>query len=205
VAELLHLLDVHLERGAPGSACQITARLLFSVPWDRGQTNMLRFVVQRYRMLVTPFVWAEQEGALDLPLTGEAYGVSVAVESMTLGHLTSEELAGHDWEPERRDRAGRDHLIVKLMASVLVSNEVGAEAWFDSIRAVTAEGEMFGPDFSTAQTYRSKPGRGGLTRCMHHMSCHFFDVTEVPKLSRVSVEVKRPVPFEEAWVPLPAD
>ncbi len=112
VAKLLVLEDTHIRRGAPGTPFEITARLIFSVPTPRktGRANTLRFPVRRYSILTTPFEWAQPDGPWQFPLRGNAASVRANIEGMTLGRVTDKELARHDWGPETREWASRDHL-----------------------------------------------------------------------------------------------
>ena len=205
-AKLLLLQDTHIRRGAPGTPFEITARLLFSVPTpaNEGQANTLRFAVRRYSILVTPFEWAQPDGLWEFPLSGEAGSVLVMIEGMTLGRLTDKELAHHDWGPERRERASRDHLVVKLTGAALVDGEPSASASFN-LRLVTDEGDTLGPCFTTSESQSTLRGPEGFDKRTYQATFHFFDVAQVPKLSKVTVQVERPVPFEEAWIPVPWD
>lgn len=177
--------------GGPDTPREFTVQLRFTSPPAGGKGDRLHLVVHRYRNSQIPFKWSQGGASLQLPLEGEAGGLSAVVETMMLG------VEDH---PE-----SKNHLIVKLTANAPAEDMDAPVAEFGPMFMTTAGGSTLWPDLVRTNTDRTHSV--GLCTDTIEVSYHFFEVTEIPQVSRVSLEVQAPVVLAtgEVWTAIPAD
>lgn len=175
----------------PDTPREFTAQLRFTSPSAGGKRDRLHLVVHRYRNSQIPFEWSQGGTSLQLPLEGEASGLSPVVETM---------MVGAEDHPE-----SKNHLIVRLTANATAEDMDTPKMGFAKMFMATPGGSTLWPDLVRTNTDRTHSA--GLCTDTIEVSYHFFEVTEIPQVSRVSLEVQAPVPLAkgDAWTAIPAD
>ncbi len=176
--------------GGPDTPREFTVQLRFTLPPARGEGDRLHLIAQRYRSSQIPFEWSKGDASLQLPLEGEASGLSTLVETMMLG------VEDHP--------KSKNHLIVKLTANAPAEDMDAPVMGFAEMFMTAAGGGTLRPDL--IQTNTDRPYSAGLCTDTIEVAYHFFEVTEIPQVSKISFEVQAPVVLAtgEAWAAIPA-
>lgn len=195
-----------------GKRAEISSRLIFSVPADPNQQYLLRWTVSRYQKDLTSFTWMKEDQPLQLPLTEERRGITVTVEKLAIGHLSQAELA--EWgslDAPAQARMAADHLIVTLSVSGLLA-DLSRPLSLESLSLSTAEPAEPGRDnqlYLDASRMKydmasvdPNPVEGSLRRATANATAHFYGVSKLPQLKKLTLDISRPVPFDEGWAAL---
>lgn len=174
-----------------GDPRHFTVQLRFSLdPSRASEAKSVRVVAHRYRSSEVPLEWSAGGGALHLPLAGAGRGFSAVVERMDL--------------KEEADPSGNQHPTVALKAQGTADAMVAPELSFALCSMVTTDGAVLHPDMVTTHLSRTPLPEGATDDIQ--VLYHFFSVSAVPEVSKLSIDVRGAEPLEraEGSAPLPA-
>ncbi len=150
--------------------------------------RLLVLELDRWKALKHRFVWEAPEG-LDFPLAGTAPGLRFTLQAPTLP--TGEEGA-------------RPGLALPWSYENLATSDRIAPPTVPVLRLRTADGEDLLPEAVSGDLGQT-PLADGMVLQRGVLTQRFPEVTVVPRVVRVELEVWRYAPWEEAWAPLPED